>query len=111
LAAATEIDMLDCYTAILPTLRDVARAHGYALGLHGSTERDLDLIAVPWVEDAADEATFIEALRSAVNGTIFSRTYPYAKPHGRRAWVIYIEGPPISTGGAPYIDLSVMPKT
>ena len=107
--------MLKLYEDILPTLRETARAHGYALGLHGSTERDLDLIAAPWVEDASDDRTLAEALRAAVNGTIYSKTYPFAKPHGRRAWVIYLEGPSVGTkdgkhGHPPYIDLSVMPR-
>ena len=33
-------------------LCDVAREMGYALALHGSMNRDMDLIAVPWVVGA-----------------------------------------------------------
>ncbi len=38
---------------IYPQLVEEARRHGYALAPHGSLQRDLDLIAVPWSEEAA----------------------------------------------------------
>ena len=41
------------YPAILPTLKGVAHEHGYAVAVHGSQARDLDVIAVPWVEGAS----------------------------------------------------------
>lgn len=39
----------------LPDFRliwEVARGCGYAIGLHGSMKRDVDLIAVPWTDEA-----------------------------------------------------------
>lgn len=40
------------YAWMVPRLTEVARDCGYALGVHGSMHRDLDLIAVPWVDEA-----------------------------------------------------------
>jgi hypothetical protein len=108
--------MKDRYVQLLPTLRAVAREHGYALGLHGSGERDLDLIAVPWTEDASDNETLVEALRVAINGHIansltdgkFVGRSPLERPHGRRTWAIRpLENNPTAEL---YIDLSVMPR-
>ena len=102
------------YAAILPNLRAVARAHGYALALHGSAVRDLDLIAVPWTEPAADADVLVEALRAAVNGVIhqdmhaqigdWTRRNPQYKAHGRLAWSIHLDAQT-----SDYIDLSVLP--
>ena len=108
--------MKEQYAAILPELRTVARAHGYALALHGSGMRDLDLIAVPWIEDAAADTVLVEALRACVGGFItndpdaqvgdYTRRSPESRPHGRLAWAIYL----FISNGSLYIDLSVMPK-
>jgi hypothetical protein len=104
---------------MMPALTQVARTHGYAIGLHGSMARDLDLIAVPWTAEAAPAEVLAEAIRSAVDGKIDTlahiapgddptadaiRENPQAKPHGRLAWSIYFSGRMF------YIDLSVMPR-
>ena len=38
------------YVVCFPALAEVARAHGYALMVHGTVARDLDLVACPWTE-------------------------------------------------------------
>jgi hypothetical protein len=91
------------YRLLLP----VARRHGYALALHGSLARDLDVVAVPWVEDAAPAAILVEALRETIDGFIVSdprapEKNPALKPHGRMGWAIHL-----MEGG--YVDLSVIP--
>lgn len=95
---------------MIPTLQRIAREHGYALGIHGSMARDLDLIAVPWVDNALAAEVLVEAVMKAVNGRFapadsgFERN-PALRPHGRRAWSIYFAGLMF------YIDLSIMPRT
>lgn len=101
---------------MVPHLTEVARDHGYALGLHGSMARDLDLIACPWTEAAAPAEVLVEAIRDAVGGTIrndpptkgnkyvLDTRNPGEKPHGRLAWSIRFSGHRF------YIDLSVMPR-
>ena len=97
------------YASCLPQLKEVAREHGYALAVHGSMKRDLDLVAIPWVENASSAVELAEAIRDAVNGQfreVVGARSPEWKPHGRLAWSIYMR----PEGGSPYIDLSVMPR-
>lgn len=92
----------------------VAKEHGYALGVHGSLERDIDLIAAPWTEQASEPAALIEAMRLAVDGYIRNdphhdkydetATNPIQRPHGRLAWSIY------PATGVTYFDVSVLPR-
>lgn len=90
------------YATMLPRIREIAREHGYAIAVHGSMLNDYDLVAVPWVEDAADAEVLAEAIRAAMDGWE-AHGCPGIKPHGRLVW---------SFAMAPrhYIDLSVMPK-
>lgn len=82
---------------------------GYALAVHGTMARDLDLVAVPWFDDSKPEEDLVEALRDQVSGEIVEHPSPDVerqgaiRPHGRRVWSIQL-------GGGPYIDLSVMPR-
>jgi hypothetical protein len=100
------------YLGVLDLIRDVARGMGYAIGLHGSLQRDFDLIAVPWCDEAKPAEELVEAIRCAIGGacapieTSFSQ-----KPHGRRAWSIYFTGgDALKQCTTPIIDLSVMPR-
>ena len=100
------------YATLLRPLRDKARELGYALGLHGSMVRDLDLIAAPWSDTAVSAEVLAEALRDVVGGQILpsyrlgdpTNRNPSKMPHGRMAWSIML-------GGGAYIDLSVMPRS
>lgn len=101
------------YLQLLPIIREAARRHGYAIGIHGSLERDFDLIAAPWQEIVSSPDVLAIAVKGAVNG-VFNENAdkegrtghrldnPTRKPHGRLAWSIQI-------GGGAYLDLSVMP--
>lgn len=88
------------YVSLYRDLVKVARRHGYALCLHGSLHRDLDVVAVPWTHDAIGADELVEALRHESGGE-YSGTSAYS--HGRRAWTFQL-------GGGPYVDLSVMPR-
>lgn len=91
------------FAIMYPRLVEVARARGYALTVHGSMARDLDVVAVPWTDRAAEPFVLAEALRDRVGGVGHNGwPLPRAKPHGRLAWSIHL-------GGGPYIDLSVVP--
>lgn len=89
---------------IYPRLAEEARRLGYALALHGSLQRDLDVIAVPWRDDAAPAVDLVHALSEIFdiepNHPIDE---PQQKPHGRLGWSI-----PLWWGA--YVDLSVMPR-
>lgn len=107
-------------------LCDTARKHGYALAIHGTVTTDLDLVAIPWTDEAAPTETVVNALRDHIGACGYADLLcrdglaedlvqqildrrepgtrePEMKPHGRRAWNLYMEH------GAK-VDLSVMPR-
>lgn len=61
------------YDELLPRLRSAARVAGYALAVHGSGARDLDLVAARWVEHALHPESLLERLRLAC----FLRSIPF----------------------------------
>ncbi len=90
------------YVCHVPRITAVAREYGYAIGVHGSLQRDLDLIAVPWSEVAATADELVVAICGAAGGFIVRGQDATKKPHGRVAYTIHL-------GAGLYIDLSVMP--
>lgn len=94
------------YVWMIPLFTAAARKVGYALGVHGSLNYDLDLVAVPWTDEAVAAEVLIVALCAAISLSEHHRaaiTGPTGKPHGRRAWVI-----PLGVGL--HLDVSVMPR-
>lgn len=75
-------------------IREIARSCGYAIGEHGSKERDLDLIAVPWTEEAVDVATLIATLAKALETPSGPTRIigPEAKPWGRVSYTLHLNG-------------------
>lgn len=96
---------------ILPAMRRTAKEAGYALTVHGSLNRDIDLVAVPWVahnvwsKEALHEA-LVGAVR-AITGRCSGRDEWEAKPHGRFAKSLYAW----CGESTAHLDLSVMPAT
>lgn len=106
-------------------LCEIARKHGYALAIHGTVATDLDLIAVPWIDDAAPAEALKDALMEHIGACGFEdllrrdtvmtedqirqrleqmgHAECTPKPHGRRAWNLYMDA------GAK-VDLSIMPR-
>ena len=113
-------DSHEHYERLIGPLRETARDHGYALAVHGSLVRDIDLIACAWVDTAAPAPVLAKALLATVavhNGGVARWSWradrdpeytlagcPGSKPHGRLCWVINL-----TRGAGPYIDLSVFP--
>lgn len=84
----------------LQGIQELCRKLGYCVAVHGSLNYDLDLVAIPWVEDAVSDEELIQAICDFIGGSCADQGSD--KPHGRRAYII-------SFGGGPHIDLSVMP--
>lgn len=82
-------------------IRALAKEVGYAIGLHGSLERDLDVIAAPWTEDAVGNYALMEHLAAGMNAHIISIE---RKPLGRYAATLQVDG------WFKPIDLSVCPR-
>ena len=95
---------------ILPPMRRAAKDAGYAITVHGSLNRDIDLVAVPWREHNVWTAdTLIDSLVGAMRGAI-GRAHCHErawtpKPHGRQAKTLLAWCGENSAN----IDLSVMP--
>lgn len=88
--------------ALYPDMVGIFRNHGYALAVHGSLQRDFDLVAIPWIDEpSAPEAVLQQlttelALRVAGDG-------PTMKPHGRMTYTVIVGF------GSCFVDLSFMP--
>ncbi len=78
-------EMHDFYLSRLDAIRAAAKNCGYAIGVHGSLRRDLDLIAAPWIETHADPDTLARAIHKAACG-LTQVSYQWSnKPCGRIA--------------------------
>ena len=115
------------FACLYPGLCTVARGLGYSLAIHGSVTTDLDLVAIPWTEEAVEPEALMNALMDHTGACHFRELIrdtckwatpeqveqivengdelkpPHTKPHGRLSWNLYM-----SFGVK--IDLSVMPK-
>lgn len=120
------------YAIMFEPLKEIALKYGYNLVLHGSLNRDMDLIAIPWNETVGvvDEMMneFCEYVGGEIllwnqhrneDGEIVGDLFT-EKPHGRKAYVIDIyRGGYLNGGGfqdmtyhkdpQTYMDISVMP--
>lgn len=120
------------FERLIDPLREVARRLGYALAVHGSLVRDIDLVAVPWTNDAVGGRTLARAIQCRAREIIgYAEPHPveatssnpkffrdgfsgycvgvgriYPKPHGRKSWTFHLR----RTHDGPYIDLAVMPR-
>ena len=102
---------------VISDFRRIAREHGYALAVHGSLweQRDIDLVAVPWIQRAHSRRTLLRALdeldyvyRSPRDDKPERGNKGAKKPHGRYSHVFNLrrrlEGTPY------YVDLAVFPR-
>ena len=108
-------EMQAFYESCIPKIREVARACGYAIGVHGSLRRDLDLIAVPWIEDHKDKDFLAHSIQVACCGMHMAKYEWEAKPCGRFAVSFSVcwtscEGEFENMISRGHVDLSVMPR-
>ena len=94
------------YARIFTKARVLAWQYGFALVMHGSFTRDLDLLLVPWEQRAFNGAAehVITRLAAQCDLKIYKST-PSDKPHGRKCWTLHLPG----FGDPRWVDLSVMP--
>ena len=95
------------YACVLESLRKIAKENGYALAIHGSLSKDLDLIAVRWNDKYSSPnklvSCFINELSSYCFGDIKlgELTFP---EHRYKNQIHYI----IPIAGDWYVDLTVI---
>jgi len=81
------------YACIWDDLRQAAMNCGWALALHGSLANDMDIMAMPWVEDAKSVDVMIKALSDCFTESPFKEHHlvPHnTKPHGRTVYTMSI---------------------
>lgn len=92
------------YAVLYPSFRKAAMDCGYALALHGSMANDMDILAVPWVQNASSVETLVKAISNCIGETIWKDCHlllPEEKPHNRIAYSLSIYS-------NFYIDLSII---
>ena len=82
------------YAMFYQHMKDIAEEYGYALVIHGSLNRDLDLIAIPWDDRCCftKEQLMIKEFQKYLKGIESSKTdgeVPFTiLPGGRHSYVI-----------------------
>lgn len=100
------------YARVFTVARCIAWSEGYAMVMHGSFTRDLDLLAVPWADEATDAEHLVRRIACALDDLDLLIKDPKApsqatqKPHGRLAWTMTFK----AFGDPRFIDISVMPR-
>lgn len=116
-------ELESAYRKILPGLSKIANQCGYALAVHGSMQRDLDLVAVPWVKKAMKAESLVIMLQEHIFGYSYTRAFwkkdahSDPKPHGRKAYTIHLANLSDEFKGTSFgsqqrhawIDLSISP--
>lgn len=93
----TELEIPD-----LTLIRTYCREVGYALAIHGTLERDVDLIAAPWTTDAVGNHDLLLYLSEKLDANIVEIE---RKPWGRYAATLQIR-----SGWFKPIDISIAPQ-
>ena len=94
------------YARIFTIARCLAWAEGYAIAMHGSFTRDLDLIAVPWAPHACEPEHLARRIESAA-GLKISVHPKNDKPFGRLVWTMTLP----NFGDPRFVDLSIIPRS
>lgn len=74
--------------ALYPALAKECLKLGYALAVHGSVARDLDVVAVPWVESVAEPQEVIDILEKRF--AVRQIGAPEIKQHGRLCYTLSV---------------------
>lgn len=96
------------FAYMIPVLTEIAQENGYTIAVHGSMHRDLDLIAIPWTDQAVAANVLVNKIMERLvlcNLLSAHGNYrdPVSMPHGRLVWTILL-------GGHAGIDFGVMPR-
>lgn len=115
------------YSFCFQPLKEIALKYGYNLVLHGSLNRDMDLIACPWTEDLKQSDNMIIEFAEYLGGKIQLNNrkrdengqiigdLSSIKPHGRIVYIIdlnresYTDNDNNWIDPQYYLDISVMP--
>jgi hypothetical protein len=105
------------YAIFYENLKQISKDFGYNLVIHGSLNRDLDLIAIPWVDNPRPEIQMIQAFDDYLRGLHHSDINYYSHsilPGGRNSYIINLNrgdkrGEWNQYDAQYYLDISVTP--
>lgn len=103
------------YALCFAALQQIARDLGYNLIMHGSFNRDMDLVAIPWIDNPAAEMQLIQAFDKYLTGKADERPDYYLfsiLPGGRGSYVINLNRGGRFNGYVDeqyYLDISITP--
>lgn len=90
---------------IFDDLKKYSIEKGYAIAVHGSLKKDIDIILVPWVNYPIPADDFMDGFLSLLNDIFGAACFcgdVGIKPHGRRAYTI------VCNGSNVYFDVSII---
>jgi hypothetical protein len=93
------------YARVFTMARVLAWQEGYALAMHGSFTRDLDLIAFPWTDKACEPDHLVRRVADAT-GLGLQSDQGSEHPHGRMVWTLLFPG----FADPRFVDFGVMPR-
>ncbi len=79
------------YAFRLADIQRIAGNLGYAIAVHGSMQRDFDVIAVPWINDCASPEDLVGDLCAGLPVQMLDGD-PVRKPHGRLSFTLLMHG-------------------
>lgn len=94
------------YARFFTDARLACWGYGYALAMHGSFTRDLDLIAMPWTNSACEAEKLIQQIEYRTEWKRQKRE-PSQREHGRMVWTL--TSPKFEC--ARFVDFSVVPTS
>jgi hypothetical protein len=87
------------YSFYFEVIKEIGLKYGYNIVLHGSMNRDLDLIAIPWTEEIGDKEQMIDEIATTIGGNVLMQNRSVKnikgkryskKPHRRIVYIINI---------------------
>ena len=66
------------YTLFYERLKFIAKEYGYNLVVHGSMDRDIDLIAIPWIDNPRKEILMIQDFHRYLTGNHYETKEEYS---------------------------------
>ena len=83
------------YAFYFEVIKEIGLKYGYNIVLHGSMNRDLDLIAIPWQKIIGEKELMIAEIADTLGGHVLvenddERKLIRQKFHGRESWVVNI---------------------
>ena len=102
------------YSVILEPLKKMALEFGYNLVIHGSMNRDMDLILIPWVDTCAEPISVINAMAELLGGEIVDKKGNFMfQGAGRLSFIINLNRSGVFKSWEDaeyYLDISVTPR-